>query len=151
MAEALRIPNFFELKRSRQDQESNRRQWSGVKSLQSPAWLKEIYDRISDLKKLDHNWDSYGGLPVAPGAASMIRVLLSNLDIEDMPKPHVAAIPDGGIGLHWRVAGRDLEIEADPSGAPVHCLRTNVGEEPIAGDVQTLKDAQDALDWVLGR
>jgi hypothetical protein len=151
MAQALHIPNFFGLKRSRTDQESNRRQWSGVKSLQSPTWLKEVYDRISEIKKLEENWDSYGGLPVSLAAAAMIRVLLSNLDIEDMPKPHVAAIPDGGIGLHWRVAGRDLEIEVEPNGNSVHCLRTNVGEEPIAGDVQTLKDAQDALDWVLGR
>ena len=65
MAQALHLPNFLGLKRSRQDQESNRRQWSGVKSLQSPAWLKEIYDRISDLKKLEQNWDSSGGLPIA--------------------------------------------------------------------------------------
>ena len=151
MAQALHLSNFLGVKRSRQDQESNRRQWSGVKSLQSPAWLKEIYDRISDLKKLEENWDSYGGLPVALGAASMIRVLLSNLDLEDMPKPHVAAIPDGGIGLHWRVADRDLEIEVEPNGNSVHCLRTNLGEEPVAGEVQTLKAAQDALDWVLGR
>jgi len=151
MAQALRLPNLG-LKRSlRRDEEYNHRQWSPVRSLQSPTWLKEIYDRISSLAKLEENWDSYGGLPVALGAASMIRVLLSNLDIEDMPRPHVAAIPDGGIGLHWRVAGRDLEIEVEPNGNSVHILRTNVGGEPIAGDVQTLKDAQDALDWVLGR
>ena len=98
MAQALHLPDFLGLKRSRQDRASNRRQWSEVKSLQSPAWLREIYDRISDLKKLEHNWDSYGALPVADGAISSIRVLLSNLDIDDMPTPHVAPLPDGGVG-----------------------------------------------------
>jgi hypothetical protein len=150
MAQALRLPNFIELKRSRQDQESNRRQWSGVKSLQSPAWLKEIYDRISDLKKLKEDWDSYGGLPVADEAISRIRVLLSNLDIEDMPKPHVAPLPDGGIGLHWRVADRDLEIEVEPNGA-IHFLQTRVGGDSTPGDMRNLKEVQEYLDWALGK
>ena len=150
MAQALRIPNFFGLKRSRQDQESNRRQWSGVRSLQSPAWLKEIYDRLSDLKKLDHNWDTFGAVSVSDEAISRVRVLLSTLNVEDFPTPHVAPLPDGGIGLHWRVGTRDLEIEADPSGA-VHYLHTVVGSEPVFGDANTWAEAQDALDWVLGR
>ena len=150
MAQALQFPNLFGLERSRQDQDSNRRQWSGVKSLQSPAWLKETYDRISALKTLKENWDSYGGLPVAEGAISMTRVVLSNLDIEDMPKPHVAPLPDGGIGLHWRLANRDLEIEVESNGA-IHSLRTNVGGDSTSGDARTLKDVQDVLDWVLGR
>lgn len=150
MAQALHLPNFLGLKRSRQDQESNRRQWSGVKSLQSPAWLKEIYDRISDLKKLHHNWDSFGALPTTDLAVSRIRVLLSTLDIEDMPTPHVAPLPDGGIGLHWRVGIRDLEIEADPEGS-VHYLHTVVGGEPVFGEANTLVEAQSALDWVLGK
>jgi hypothetical protein len=150
MAQALHIPSFFGLKRSRQDRESNRRQWSEVKSLQSPAWLKETYDRISELKNLDQNWDGNGGLPVTDSAIKSIRVLLSRLDIEDMPTPHVAPIPDGGIGLHWRVGSRDLEIEADPSGA-VHYLHTIIGSEPLFGDASSLAEAQNALDWVLGQ
>ena len=147
MAQALHLPNFLGLRRSRPDQASNRRQWSEVKSLQSPAWLREIYDRISDLKKLEHNWDSYGALPVADVAISSIRVLLSNLDIEDMPTPHVAPLPDGGVGLHWRVGARDLEIEVEPNGV-AHYLQTIVGGESISGDPS---EAQMALDWVLGK
>lgn len=150
MAQALHLPNLSGLKRSRQDQDSNRRQWSGVKSLQSPAWLKEIYDRISALKTLEENWDNNGGLPVADGAVSSIRIMLSNLDIEDMPTPHMAPLPDGGIGLHWRVGARDLEIEVQPNGA-IHYLQTNVGGESVPGNVRSLSEAQGALDWVLGK
>jgi hypothetical protein len=150
MPQTLQFPNLFGLKRSRQDQDSNRRQWSGVKSLQSPAWLKETYDRISALKALEENWDSYGGLPVADGAISMTRVVLSNLDIEDMPKPHVAPLPDGGIGLHWRVGGRDLEVEVEPDG-DIHFLKTTVGAEPTSADVRSWNDAQGVMDWVIGK
>src|ERR1700722_13734643 len=133
MAQALNLSDFLGLKRARQDRASNRRNRTGVKGLQPPAWLREIYDRISDLKKLEHNWDSYGALPVADGAISSIRVLLSNLDIDDMPTPHVAPLPGGGVGLHWRVGSRDLEIEVEPNGA-AHYLQTIVGGESISGD-----------------
>jgi len=150
MAQALQFPNLFGLERSRQDQDSDSRQWSGVRSLQSPAWLKETYDRISSLKTLEENWDSYGGLPVADGAISITRVVLSKLDIEEMPKPHVAPLPDGGIGLHWRLVDRDLEIEVESNGA-IHFLRTTVGQDSMPGDARSLKDVQDLLDWVLGK
>jgi hypothetical protein len=150
MAHALRLPNFVFQRAVRREQEYNGRQWSPVKSLQSPTWLKEIYDRISGLAALEENWDSYGGLPVAPKAISMIRVVLSNLDIEDMPRPHVAAIPDGGIGLHWRVADRDLEVEVEPNG-DIHFLKTVVGAEPNSADVDSWEDAQAVMYWVLGR
>jgi hypothetical protein len=112
--------------------------------------LKEIYDRISGLSALEENWDSDGGLPVAPKAISMLRVVLSNLDIEDMPRPHVAAIPDGGVGLHWRVADRDLEVEVEPNG-DIHFLKTRVGAEPNSVDVHSWEDAQAVMNWVLGK
>lgn len=150
MAQALRLPNFGSNRPLRREQEYSGRQWSTVKSLQSPAWLKEIYDRISELSSLKENWDSYGGLPVAPKAILTVRVVLSNLDIEDMPRPHVAAIPDGGIGLHWRVADRDLEVEVEPNG-DIHFLQTNVGREPSSVTVRNWEDAQLVLNWVLGK
>ena len=150
MAHAIRLPNFFGRNALRQDKETNRRQWYGVKSLQSPAWLKETYDRIAALEALKENWDSYGGLPVANDAISMLRMLLSNLDIEDMPTPHVAPLPDGGIGLHWRVGARDLEIEVEATGE-VLSLQTDGGGESIPRNVHTLSEAQKSLDWVLGK
>lgn len=150
MAQALHLPSFLALKQSRHEQQPNRRQWSGVRSLQSPTWLKEIYDRISALEALKENWDSHGGLPMADGATAMIRVVLSKLDIEDMPKPHIAPLPDGGIGLHWRVVDRDLELEVESSGE-VHALRGAVGGDSKPYDVLSLQDVQGHLDWVLGR
>jgi hypothetical protein len=150
MVQALRLPSFEMTRPLRRDEEYNRRQWSPVRGLQSPAWLKEVYDRISALAELEENWDSYGGLPATAGAISRIRVLLSNIDVEDMPKPHVAAIPDGGIGLHWRVARRDLEIEVEANGA-IRYLKTDVGGVSTDGDVHNWPEAQDALRWVLGR
>src|SRR5450432_4780371 len=143
------LPNFGVQRSLRREQEYTGRQWSPVKSLQSPAWLKETYDRIQQLASLQRNWDSYDGAPIPPKAISMAGFLLSNLDVEDMPRPHVAAIPDGGVGLHWRIANRDIEIEVESSGE-IHFLRTTVGTDPCPANVRTW-EAQLQLNWVLGR
>ena len=150
MAQALRQPNFGMTKTLQREEKYNQGQWSSVRGLQTPGWLKEVYDRISALGKLEENWDSYGGLPIAAEAILKARILLSTLEIEKLPKPHVAAIPDGGIGLHWCVAVRDLEIEIEPNGA-IHSLKTLVGGESVDSNVGSSKDAQEILDWVLAQ
>lgn len=148
MADAIRLPHFAMW--VRRDEQHNLRQWSEVRSLQRPVWLKEVYDRISAVGQLGPNWDSYGGLPASLHAMVTLRVLLSNLSVDDLPKPHVAAVPDGGIGLHWRIATRDLELEVDSKGG-IHALETSVGGDPTPREIQTLKQAQHSLDWVLGK
>jgi len=150
MAQALQIPNLGRVRPLRRE-DDQRRQWSPVRALDFPDWFKEAFDRISELGKLQEGWDSFGALPVSSGAISRARLLLSNLQVEDLPRPHIAAIPDGSVGLHWRVAERDLEIEVEPSGS-LHCLRTVVGKGPMEPeDVHNFSEVQHALNWIIGR
>ena len=150
MAQVLRIPNFRRVTPLRREDDQHR-QWSPVRTLDFPDWLKETFDRISELRNLQEGWDSFGALRVSSRAISQARFLLSNLDVEDLPRPHVAALPDGGVGFQWRVSERDLEIEIDPSG-PMRCLKTLVGEGPMdPEDAHDLSEVQDALNWIIGR
>lgn len=135
----------------RGDNSYSRRQWSPVRDLQSTTWLKEAYDRLSELEKLDENWDRQGSRRAAGEAVLCVRVLLSNHDMEDIPRPHICALPDGGIGLHWRIGDRDLEIEVEPD-ASVHYLKTSVASGSMDdGDASSPLGVQDVLDWLIGR
>jgi hypothetical protein len=146
MAQALRIPNLGRVRLRDDDQ-----QWSPVRTLDFPDWFKGAIDRISELASLQDGWDSYGARRVTNRAISQARFLLSNLDVEDLPRPHIAALPDGGVGFHWRIADRDLEIEIEPNGA-MHYLMTIVGEEPAdPEDASFPSDVQAALNWTIGR
>lgn len=150
MAQALRIPNFGRVRELRRE-EDQRRQWSPVRTLDVTDWFKETIDRISGLGKLQENWDSFGAMRVSSKAISQAKLLLSNLDVEDLPRPHIAAIPDGGVGFHWRIGKRDLEIEIDPNGS-MHYLRTIVGEAAIdPEDAHGPADVQPAVNWAIGR
>ena len=146
MAQALHLTNFFELKRSRQDQESNRRQWSGVKSLQSPSWLKEIYDRISALETLEENCETGLRRPACSrwGRPRRFGSCCQNWTLRTCPRLTSRPFRTGASDSIRRVGIRDLEIEVDPNGE-VYYLDTIVGGEPVPGDVRTLGDAE--MPW----
>lgn len=150
MAQALRIPNLGGVRPWRREDDQGG-QWSPVRTLDVNDWFKEAIDRISGLGKLQGNWDTFGSRRVSGRAISKAKFLLSNLDVEDLPRPHIAALPDGGVGFHWRIADRDLEIEIDPEGS-MQYLKTVVGEGPMdPEDADLPTDVQPALDWTIGK
>jgi len=55
MAQALQIPNLGRVRLLRRE-DDQRRQWSPVRTLDFPDWLKETFDRISELGKLQTDW-----------------------------------------------------------------------------------------------
>ena len=154
MAHALEAPRSWPTRSPNEVWEGEilRRQWSAIRSLQTPSWLREAADRISELAHLPANWDSYKASPITIEAISTARRLLSNLQVEEMPTPHICGIADGGVGFHWRIGTRDLELEIEPSGA-IRFLRMLVGEAGTIedGEIRDLESAQGLLNWVLGR
>jgi hypothetical protein len=72
---------------------------------------------------------------------------IAELDLGDLPVPHVAPVPGGGIQLEWRVGDRELELEILPDGA-IEFLRAERGE-PV--DEAALDSAQlhSLLAWVV--
>jgi hypothetical protein len=122
-----------------------------VKSLESPMWLKEVYDALNQIAGLGPNWDSYGSVAISPDAIRAAKTFLSNVNVEQLPKPHVSAVPGGGIGLHWRIRTRDLEIEFRPDGGTEY-LETDLAnaERNDEGAIPSFKVGQRVLQWLIG-
>src|SRR5438874_2082228 len=116
MAHALELPRTGQRGSKSDSAFTNSKQWVRVKDLGSPPWLKEICDRINEVSLLPSGWDTHSASPVATRASSHARILISNLNLEDFPRPSVSAIADGGIGFHWRLGQRDLELEITSDG-----------------------------------
>ncbi len=155
MAEAMRIPMFSGVRSSRKgwarDRDDAQRQWSSIKTLDSPAWLREAYDNLLQISTLADNWDKCGGAQIATPALQLARRLLSQVPSGDLPKPHIIPLPSGGIGFHWRVNSRDLEVQVDQHGT-ISYLMTALGEQDQMKDgcLNRVEDAQDLLSWVIG-
>ncbi len=114
------------------------------------GWLPEAREAISQLEHLPDGWDSYGSTAVQQIAVNNAIRFLFGAPSRLVPAPHVSPTPGGGIGLHWQVNGRDLELEFTTTGT-IESLKSYVGgksepEEKVIQDTE----AYALLRWLAG-
>src|SRR5258708_28457533 len=98
MALSIKLPQFKTTRHlQKHSEEERKRQWSSVRGLATPIWLREISAGLNALSDLPFNWDSYGSQPVSKEALLAARMIFSRLDISDHPKPHICAVAGGGV------------------------------------------------------
>src|SRR5258708_21753069 len=129
-------------------------QWSEIKLLEDASpWVLSCVGKISELSKLPQNWDGYGSNPISKDALKMALRFLAESPIDLMPEPSVSPVPGGGLGFHWRVESRDLELEFLPDGT-VEYLKTSRAEgegiKPQEGAIQDLANLK-LWQWRPGR
>lgn len=148
MARALEIPQFKSVRPLHRPSQSERSkpQWCQIRALTSPIWLPEISAQLNQLADLPSNWDSYSSPPVSSVAILKARTIIVQLDIGDLPKPHVCAVAGGGVGLHWRVGTRDLELDID-ADAKIAFVQTILPDQMTDGTVERIEDLQSVIDW----
>src|SRR5260370_37162972 len=107
--------------------------------------------KISEFAQLPQNWDSYGSNPVTPDALRMARKFLSESPLALIPEPSVSPVSGGGLGFHWRVETRDLEIEFLPDGSVeyIKTVRTPEGSKSDEGIVDNFSDKK-IWYWLAG-
>ena len=83
--------------------------------------LDSILERLTQLTKLESDWDSYGALPVSPVAFVKacqllidVKYSLSALVGEQLLPSDVAPIADGSLQMEWRGPHGQLEVEIKP-------------------------------------
>jgi hypothetical protein len=128
-------------------------QWSKITLLKDASpWVPTCVTKITQFSELPQNWDGSGSDPVSKDALKMALRFLAEGPIHIIPEPSVSPVPGGGLGFHWRVESRDLELEFFPDGT-VEYLKTNPAEgediKPQEGAIQDLADAK-LWHWLAG-
>lgn len=110
-------------------------QWSSVSTVASqPLWSHAVYEQLSELTDLPNNWDSYGSPPVDSEVIARALDVLASLSRFNMNRPHVLAVPGGGIQFEWAGVSSELEIEIRPTGE-VEFLIVDESNEMLEGPV----------------
>ena len=111
-------------------------QWSEIKLLeQISPWVIDCLRRIASFAELEEGWDSYGSSRIQPAAVMAATKFISEIPVERVPEPSVSPVAGGGIGFHWRVGDRDLEIEFLPNGTAEYLkTRGKTSDEGILSD-----------------
>ena len=89
-------------------------------SQRGPAVLRPALKRLAELEALEHDWDSYGGLPPSArslGMAQSIMVRMAKRFRERGVPAEVMPIADGGIQLEWQGGSGALAVNAAPDGS----------------------------------
>lgn len=82
----------------------------------TPTWVIEAARKLDALGSLGRNWDSYGGLPISPGARAITFDALGWLKNQDLPVPAVVLGSSGTVHLEWRSNGKKLELGFGENG-----------------------------------
>lgn len=75
------------------------------------AWVLEAAKKLEALRRFHVGWDSYGGLPLKPGAKDLTLRVLEWLRKDELPTPAVVLGSGGTVQLEWRAKGKELEVE----------------------------------------
>lgn len=116
------------------------------------SWLTEVLQKLRELEQLPANWDSYGSVAPQIAALQAARQLLAAVPSAQLPAPSVSAVAGGGVGFHWTVGGKDLEVEFLPDGN-VEFLRTTDDDESsiVEGQLDTPEDQKRIWSWLSGK
>jgi hypothetical protein len=122
-----------------------------VSFLDADSWVSEVFQELTELENLPSNWDSYGSAPPKPDALRAARQFLTHVPFTEIPIPSVTAVPGGGVGFHWKVADRGLEIEFLPDGKAEFLKSTGTNAALMEEGCLDVKQAQRNLwKWLGG-
>lgn len=108
---------------------------TGVMSSPKADWARDLLAKVDEFGRLSPGWDGAASPSIGGEVLEVARqVLLKAACSDEMPRPHVAPVPGGGIQVEWHLRDTELELEILPS-LEVSYLRT-VGEVEDQGVVR---------------
>jgi hypothetical protein len=75
------------------------------------GWVVAAAKKLDALGRFRANWDSYGGLPLQPGAKALTLRALDCLRLSELPTPAVVLGSGGTVQLEWHNRQKELDLE----------------------------------------
>jgi hypothetical protein len=100
---------------------------------ETASWVIEAAKKLESLGRFRVGWNSYGGLPLAKGAKSLVLQVLTWLRKEELPVPGVVLGSGGNVQLEWRANGKELEIDLRDSNS-IEFVKVSTGGEIEEGE-----------------
>jgi hypothetical protein len=104
----------------------------------TPDVLLPTRQRLDELAALEDDWDSYGGfppaLPALTAADAFIRVAMRDYGTDSSGAAipfSVMPIADGGVGIEWRRAEIQFNLDIAPDGSLSYLLVTATTNGPV--------------------
>ena len=87
-----------------------------VTNISDAPWL---YSALTQLRDIEHSGRlirGLGDLRITVQAVMQARLMLSSIEIVNLPAPMVSPVPGGGLSVTWSVGLRELKYSFEPDG-----------------------------------
>lgn len=106
-------------------------QWEQTNSFATEQWLRPALRTLDELGNLQDNWDGHGSPRINASAITKVRQLFSSIKTGDLPTPAVMPASGGGVGVHWRIGKREMELTIYPDAEVVYLIASEGDERSI--------------------
>lgn len=104
-------------------------------SLQSVDRKRLVIRKVSNLRNLPFNWDSYGGLRIKETAILEAKKIIGICEIYDLEYPQVVPMSNGGVALEWHSQSSVLEIELVDRMNISYSMSINDSDQIVQGQI----------------
>jgi hypothetical protein len=117
---------------------------------ESAPWM---YSALAQIRELEHSGEvkpGIGDLRVADRTATTARLLLSLINLADLPIPVVSPVSGGSISMVWSMGTKEVKFSCFPDGQTIYfmCEDDEILED---GEVNlgAATSARTPLNWMI--
>ena len=113
-------------------------------------WMYSALSQLRELEQTGRVIPGVGDLRLGIETANIARLLLSLIDITDLPVPVVAPVSRGGLSIVWSMGEKEVKFSCTPDASPFYfaCLDDDVVDEGTV-DLGVASTARAPLAWML--
>lgn len=110
----------------------------------------QVEARLSALAELQPGWLDGDGVAPAKRAVDHARSVIPHLLNLSVPRPRIAATPEGGVEAEWSIGVREVSVTFEPDGA-LHGMAVDIVTHEVTEPVLDISDRGAIADFVLGQ
>ena len=113
-------------------------------------WLYSALAQVRDIERSGELIPGLGDLRISHRAAMRARLMLSWIELVNLPAPVVSPVSGGGLSITWSSRSKEMKYAFDPDGQAYYF---KVEDDEVSGDGAlheiTLSQLTQQLQWIL--
>jgi hypothetical protein len=110
----------------------------------------DVAARLEELKALRDGWLNGQGIALVPAGLDWLAVEIKARYPEQLPRPYVYPVAEGGVRLEWSIAPHEVSMEIDLSLKSGEWHAFNLETDIDQSRTLNLDDGS-SWDWMIGR
>jgi hypothetical protein len=113
-------------------------------------WLYSALTQVWQIEHSGENLPGVGDFRISEVAATRARIILSMIDLVELPPPHVAPVSGGGMSIAWTIGPKEVKYSVYPDGVAMY-FQVQDDEVSNDGTLTTMMptEVSEPLKWML--